>query len=1524
MGGFVETLNWTEPEIEEIPVSDFAFRHPAILQLVRCALPSRLARRCGLPSRIWGAQEPAGARALLRWTDGDELLAWGAVTWSDEAGLMLCEIDADHRLELQAIADVLKEDIDAVAVAQVRWVGPVRKVLLPPRQSGSARESTELDVIAHRDRWHADLLEGARDPTTGAVLRRANRPPLRDFVHWRDGSNRRELRAGDALRERLSGCLNALVSNFRLLEDDVLQVVFATPLPMYPGVELIEIIDRRGLRARHGSFFFHPGHGWIFPLDGKSDWIHRLNDAYMPDAPDTEQTEPAQAAQAVADHWADWFSDEGKVATYLDLFLRYVYDIQSNAFFELIVNWNRDLPVNWNRSVDEHTRKLGTAFSERSDEVGLWRIDAEQSEAAVARRRVAGESHVRFFSALILYGRNLWLVVFKVFLKNGVPLVEMIADSICKGGENLQVMPRIHDHDSEFSLVIQPPSLPLCRDEEESLLPLDSVSFEQRSRPVSGQIDGPTFCGLFENGRHWRLPRGESWGHRSAQRRFDLEVADAVSLHGRRDLEGARLAIGVHFRGRLDLRSIKLSGSLTFAHCKFDEPVLMDDAEIDGSVSFQGSEFLGGLSLRGAIVRGSMDLTSAFYVPGASGGMDLSGMTVDGEVNLCGLGELSLPNSEAHRSLAGVRLERARIGGNLRLGNGPGGFREPMLISRIDGAQADIKGSLLVLGACSMLIEKRHRFDSAKLLFSGARIGGNVDIRPHPGGQELVPFDRDLLQGDALDEQRSQPRLGELMLDNARISGNVQLTGCTVLAELSLANARIEGLVWAQSQVTRSESDDEERAGAVRHWIVSIASFDMRGAQVTGTITFEGVDCLGDLAMDEMTVGGMVSMQSAFIQPELIFDDGFDALADESGALRRSDQLRTRIAGNLRLSVMRCTSIISLLGLIVDGHIVLHNATIGGLTIESDVVPQGGARTRSDLTCWEIVPPQVGGVFIGNCEILGRCLFRLIQVLGRPHSRRGFVLENSTIHGDLWFWQPGHVESLIGAHVGRFTEGDQGDRFLAMLTTAPLGAAVHGEVSLRRCDLLGDCDLSLLKVDGAVDLSDTKAGGDVRMAPHAPESSEGPEADDAPSGARRLARWRRSTMVRRLDLSMIECENDLLLSGLCIVSGVDGLVRGRHAKVTGRTVLASTGPAAWLDVGPGCIDLADARLSRLALTDDVFRKAGARLDLDRSTLHTFDFTFSRHGPWGASERRPDGQPCIIMHNADIQGWSVQEERQPSRGYEVACFNRFLCASGPQQEAVWARVESFLRSQGLDDEANSIYRTMKLKLLTKHQFWPAGLMDADVVSGVILALALQSIFFLGVLAAWAGLLGWVVLAAAVMLGGARLRAHDLLQRRITGYGTKVMPIAWAWLLMLAMSMPIYLVADNFELSNSARAAGKTATDLGLRHQEFKRASDEWSLGHAGAMALRYHVPIISLGVEDDWEPRDVEDDGRFVLRLLLPSLSGGLTQPRLAWSTLEVEGVSPQAHAAYMQVLNWIAWPVFLTYMALKLWRDRKA
>lgn len=1524
----MDTLNWSAPEIDEVPVGDFAFRHPAILQLIRCALPSWLARRSGLPSRIWVARHAGGGRALLRWGGADGLLAWGCVVWSDASGLWFCEVDADHQAEHEDIAGLLGAPADEIASAQVRWVGPVQRISpasVEPAQPPSPPPSPDheaIDAIGYRDRWHADLLDGAQDPTTGASLERTDQAPLRDFVGWRDGSNRRELRVGDALRAQIAECLNRKVSNFRLLDDDALQVVYATPLPMYPGVDLIEIIDRRDLRARHGSFFFHAGRGLIFPLNGKSDGIHALNEIYGPKEAAHGEGETPLPEDAQAGHWAAWFSDENKVAIYLDLFLRYVYDVNSDAFFELIVDWNRDLPVNWNRSVDEHTRNLGTAFSKQPHEIGLWRIEAARVEGGEHKQEEAKESHVRYFSALILYGRNLWLVVFKICLKEGLPQVEMVADSICKGGENLQVMPRIHNPDSVFSLVIQPPNLPVSRDHEDALLPADSVLFEQRSRPVSGQIDGPTFRGLFENGQHWRLPRGESWGHRSAQRQFDLEVADAVSLYGRRDLEGARLAIGVHFRGRVDLRSIKLGGSLTFAHCKFDELVLMDDAEIDGSVSFQGSEFLGGLSLKGAVIRGAMDLTSAFYAHGVGGGMDLSGVSVDGDIDLCGVGELRIANLANRLLSAGMRLERARIGGNLRLGNGPGGFREPMLIPFIDGSQADITGSLLVLGACSMRTEKQHRLESGMLLFPGARIGGHVDIRPHPGGADLLPFERDLLQSEALNEQLSQPRLRELVLDNAHIAGNVHVTGCVIGDGFSLLNARIEGRVWIQSQVTRSRIGEQQGVGAVRHWPVSIERFVMRGARVDGMITFEGVNFHGGIEMYEMTVGGMICMRSAYIQQGLTFKDGFDALRDEAGVARRSDHLRTRIWGDLGLSVMRCDSVIHLLGCIVDGSLHLLNASIGGLTVEPDVVPQGPDQGENGLTRWEIVPPQVGGVLIHNCEIRGRCSFGLIQVLGRDLGRgkRGLFLDNSVVHDDLMFWRAGQIEDLIGDRLGGSVDGE-GMRELTLAIAAwSISVAVLGRVSLRRCELRGDCNLSLAKVDGVIDLSDTKARGDVRIESH--EAGMLPAVDPQVDGGDRLRQWHRSAITREVDLSMIECENDLLLSGLCINAGPDGQVQGRHAKVKGRTVLASTDRAGWLDVGGGCIVFVDADLSRLSLTDDVFRQEGTRLDLDRVTMHTFDFTFSKAAMGMRFERKADSVPCIIMHNADIRGWNVQDESSVKRGYDVAHFERLLCSSGPQQESVWARVESYLRAQGLDDEANDIYRAMKLNVRKAHK--PIRSWLSELARGALLAGALQGLLVIGVLASEAGVWGWFALLMLVLALGVLPRVRDFLQRDVIGYGTTVMPIAWAWLMMLVMSMPIYVVADNFELSNPARAAGKTASDLGLPHQEVKLADKEWSIGHAGAMALRYHVPIISLGVEDDWEPRDVQADGGFLLRMRLPWFGGWPPQPVLTWSTQEIKGLSPHAYAAYMQILNWMAWPVFLTYMALKLWRDGKA
>jgi hypothetical protein len=202
---------------------------------------------------------------------------------------------------------------------------------------------------------------------------------------------------------------------------------------------------------------------------------------------------------------------------------------------------------------------------------------------------------------------------------------------------------------------------------------------------------------------------------------------------------GQRLQLlGAVIDGRLDLGDAAIAGSLWFYRCRFDAPVLLDGAQVSGSVTFAGCHMAALLADRceigadlvlnaGTVITQDLRLSQARIggdfdcarldlggqtdaPPPGRRALVAQGLSVEGDVRLC----------DGFQAVGEVRLTGARIGGDLRasgLFNGcplAEGGRGPAL--RLDRAQID--GS----------VRLDHEFNAAgSVRLVRARIGDDLD-----------------------------------------------------------------------------------------------------------------------------------------------------------------------------------------------------------------------------------------------------------------------------------------------------------------------------------------------------------------------------------------------------------------------------------------------------------------------------------------------------------------------------------------------------------------------------------------------------------------------------------------------------------------------------------------------------------------------------------------------------------------------------------------------------------------------------
>jgi hypothetical protein len=220
----------------------------------------------------------------------------------------------------------------------------------------------------------------------------------------------------------------------------------------------------------------------------------------------------------------------------------------------------------------------------------------------------------------------------------------------------------------------------------------------------------------------------------------------------------------------------------------------------------------------------------------------------------------------------------------------------------------------------------------------------------------------------------------------------------------------------------------------------------------------------------------------------------------------------------------------------------------------------------------------------------------------------------------------------------------------------------------------------------------------------------------------------------------------------------------------------------------------------------------------------------------------------------------------------------LETSEPFNRAIYRAIERSLREDGYDTRADSIYRQMRWRNLREE----------------------------GWLRRWPGRLhGW-----------------------LTGFWTKGSRIlAWAALLSVPLSFLIFAVRENI---------APTTHQLGESQKAMMRSGipseSEWTSVEILRLVVATHVPVIPLIDGARWEA--AENRGLCIAKpsyALGKRLTGSATEqisgrtssasdggcPRDAWS---VPATSPAAYSLAMRTLFWIAWPLFLIGVSVRIQR----
>jgi hypothetical protein len=457
-------------------------------------------------------------------------------------------------------------------------------------------------------------------------------------------------------------------------------------------------------------------------------------------------------------------------------------------------------------------------------------------------------------------------------------------------------------------------------------------------------IAGPLDCGAI---RIARFSIRHSRIHMLNLREAEIEGALDFAYVGPHEGKGGRAE-----PAWIDARSILVTGQLIGQDCCLRAPwrthqqagrtvrpepaLILDDADIRGSVDLRRTLIVGGLSMTAALVRGNISLDSAYLVAGkftaafnggnariggnlffrdsdtgkfrAEGLVRLPGAHIDGEVYFDGAHVRDAPRRRGRSFVGkGIMLDRAEIGGSLW-------FRKHGRITRgqLSLVGTRIKGSVecddLEVNCVGMDVNPRA-IDA-----TSARIGGRIK------------FDGVIARGN-------------VALDGAEIGGGMTVNGAILrrradnipVAEtfaMSATNARFGGNVLFG------------RIGKVQTRCVGL--IDFTGVRISGDFSFDGSQLSGWRYSDNGRLEALKAERAA-IEGDVSFHGGFDAhgqvnvgAADIGGDLRCENASFSnphedeRLGAALYAKDITVEDDILLVNTVADGNLRFERADVGG------------------------------------------------------------------------------------------------------------------------------------------------------------------------------------------------------------------------------------------------------------------------------------------------------------------------------------------------------------------------------------------------------------------------------------------------------------------------------------------------------------------------------------------------------------------------------------------------------------------
>lgn len=1052
--------------------------------------------------------------------------------------------------------------------------------------------------------------------------------------------------------------------------------------------------------------------------------------------------------------------------------------------------------------------------------------------------------------------------------------------------------------------------------------------------------------------RRLRIPTGP-WDAVDLDDLRDLElvVADSVDLRGR-ELHRPIFVYGVRFRGRVDLRDVTVHGSVDLTACVFDEELRLDDSDIEGSLRLSRIS-AERLSMNGIVVRGRLDLAGCQ----TSRPITLFDASVDGFVDL-----RSVDSSE-------VRMKGAHVRSDLRIGCAPESGTGPSQLRVVDASNTRIDGRVVVLGCgqgqprpmanvrqplTAAQCEDDFRWPAMEsnglvdlnLILTAATIGGSLQILPFHGQTAQDDFSRSRYLPSVVEKTTVVwPMLNQLDLSSASVSGDVLLCGAMVRGCLNAGGAHIGGHLRLIPGHIDVWTDDGKRdiwcrQTVVRTWNEMAAAIDLKAARIGGELELAGVQVEGTLDMSNAALGSFamlhgyrvatVDVQGHDVVVPTRIEGHFKLyLAELASAVELEG---VQIAGNLSLWSARTLAYIrlgtflnwrcsvggdidahsaklrqlELYGARVQGRVRLNGCDLLHFVAEPGVLRVPTARTKpfdpeEPLAQWTtddaIVFSEVGQFLMRNGKIAGDLQLGYLQLTGREvDGYRGLVIEDSQIGGSLLMF---HERAILKEFKHR-DESYADARARCPVDYRNFSATVIGGISLKRSRIGAGINMSGVKVEGCIDLEDCHFSGDLRFGavrrqdehsqPLAPRTGENDW----------FSLWN-FAVCEALNLRMVKCTNDVDLTGLVVVraSGREmttGSIDGRYAQVDGDLLCYDEKDMPAYSRVQGQLDLSYARIVHLVVSACVFNPAerGLRcgLVLERASIGKLDVRQARrlqdaNGKTFMPQESQAYPLPIKLTDMKVEVWEVEGTADQGNA-EEARYIHLLANDTPLSRSVYRTLEDSLRKSGADEHADALYRAMRRREWAEARDRARYQIEGDSAGPI--AITRHGLW-------------WLFHSI-----------KDFSFRVFLQYGTSPVSLLVFVVGLCLVALPAYRTAENFEASLAYLAVPSDHFSPGEMPPVYNAAPKEWNWPDALQVALKNHVPIVPLQVRDDWQPRD---QGTTTW-----SLNNGSCTDTVPTTILTLcLGWAPEDLFNFLQLMNWICWPILLTFSIRRLLRQ---